>query len=78
MEERLSATMRLFAAADFGFNSGFVAGVDATKSALRKGLEEMLSDDTDVIISEGEVFVPISAMREIIRKLEVECNGTRD
>ena len=51
---------------------GYKAGVTATKAALRKGLEGMLSDDTEVIISEGEVFVPISAMREIIRKLEVK------
>ncbi len=54
------------------YKEGYAAGVNATKAALRKGLEEMLSDDTDVIISEGEVFVPISAMREIIRKLEVK------
>lgn len=54
------------------YEEGYKAGVTATKAALRKGLEEMLSDDTEVIISEGEVFVPISAMREIIRKLEVK------
>jgi hypothetical protein len=54
------------------YKEGYAAGVNATKSALRKGIEGMLSDDTEVIISEGEVFVPISAMREIIRKLEVK------
>ena len=64
--------MNLIAAADFAYNNGFSAGVDATKNALRKSLEEMLSDDTEVIISEGEVFVPISALREIIHKLEVK------
>lgn len=54
------------------YKDGYASGVRATKAAMSKGLEEMLSDDTEVIISEGEVFVPISAMREIIRKLEVK------
>ena len=50
---------------------GYRAGVAATKDALKKGIEDMLKDDTEVIIAEGEVFVPISAMRKIIAKLEV-------
>ena len=54
------------------YKKGYNEGIAATKIALRKGLEEMLSDDTEVIISEGEVFVPISALRNIISKLEVK------
>ena len=53
------------------YEEGYKAGVTATRDALRKGIEEFLSDETDVIISEGEVFVPISALRKIVRKLEV-------
>lgn len=51
------------------YEEGYKAGVTATNNALRAGIEEFLSDDTEVIISEGEVFVPISAMRKIVRKL---------
>ena len=54
------------------YKAGYSEGIAATKIALRKGIEEFLSDDTDVIISEGEVFVPISALRNIISKLEVK------
>ena len=64
--------MDTYTATELAYKNGYEAGVTATKNALRKGLEEMLSDDTDVIISEGEVFVPISALREIVRKLEVK------
>lgn len=53
------------------YEEGYKAGVTATNNALRAGIEEFLSDDTEVIISEGEVFVPISAMRKIVHKLEV-------
>lgn len=53
------------------YEEGYKAGIAVTKEALRKGVEEFLSDDTEVIISEGEVFVPISAMRKIVQKLEV-------
>ena len=53
------------------YEEGYKAGVTATNTALRAGIEEFLSDDTEVIISEGEVFVPISAMRKIVQKLEV-------
>lgn len=53
------------------YEEGYKAGVTATNNALRAGIEEFLSDDTEVIISEGEVFVPISAMRKIVQKLEV-------
>ena len=52
------------------YEEGYKAGVTATNNALRAGIEEFLSDDdTEVIISEGEVFVPISAMRKIVQKL---------
>lgn len=53
------------------YEEGYKAGITATNNALRAGIEEFLSDDTEVIISEGEVFVPISAMRKIVQKLEV-------
>ena len=59
-------------ATEQAYKNGYEAGVTATKDALKKGIEDMFSDDTEVIISEGEVFVPISAMREIIRKLKVK------
>lgn len=51
------------------YEEGYKAGVTATNNALRAGIEEFLSDGTEVIISEGEVFVPISAMRKIVQKL---------
>lgn len=72
MDSRLSTNMRIFAAAEFAYSNGFDTGVNAAKDALRKGIEEILSDDTDLIISEEEVFVPLSALREIIHKLEVK------
>lgn len=64
--------MDQYTAIALAYNNGYEAGIAATQKALRKGIEEMLSDDTDVIISEGEVFVPISALRKIISGLEVE------
>ena len=54
------------------YKQGYREGIAATQSALCKGIEEMLTDDTEVIISDGEVFVPISALRNIISKLEVK------
>lgn len=60
------------AAKEEAFDKGYTAGVSATKAALHKGVEDMLSDDTDVIISEGEVFVPINTLRKIVSKLEVK------
>lgn len=52
------------------YETGYKAGKTATLEALRKGIEKFLSDDeTEVIITKGEVFVPISAMRKIINSL---------
>lgn len=64
--------MDAYVAAEYAYNNGYKAGVTATKDALKKGIEDLLSDDTEVIISEGEVFVPICAIRKIIHKLEVK------
>ena len=64
--------MNEYIATEQAYRNGYAAGVTDAKDTLRKGIEDMLSDDTEVIISEGEVFVPISAMRKIIRKLEHE------
>lgn len=65
--------MDQYAAVEAAYKNGYQAGVTAAKDALRKSVESFLSDDDiDVIISEGEVFVPINAMRKIIRKLEVK------
>ena len=38
---------------------------------LKTGIETFLTDDDiDVIIAEGEVFVPISALRKIVADVE--------
>lgn len=55
------------------YDEGYEAGKQAALDALREGIESFLTDDdTDVIISEGEVFVPISALRKIVSNLEVK------
>ena len=65
--------MDQYTAVEAAYKNGYQAGVTATKIALSKGVESFLSDDdVDVIISEGEVFIPINAMRKIISKLEVK------
>ena len=64
--------MNIYAATETAYKNGFEAGVFKTNSALQKDIEEILSDDTEVIISEGEVFVPISTVRKLISELEVK------
>ena len=65
--------MTEYTATEVAYKNGYEAGKAATLDALYKGLETFLSDDeTDVIISEGEVFVPISALRKIVSRLEVK------
>ena len=55
------------------YDEGYEAGKQAALDALREGIESFLTDDdTDVIISEGEVFVPISTLRKIVSNLEVK------
>ena len=50
------------------YNEGYEAGKQAMRDLLRKGIERFLTDDeTEVIISAGEVFVPISAVRKLIK-----------
>ena len=44
----------------------------AQEKFIDKKIKGSSDDDTEVIISEGEVFVPISAMRKIVQKLEVQ------
>ena len=40
---------------------------------LKTGIETFLTDaDVDVIIAEGEVFVPISALRKIVADMEIK------
>lgn len=57
--------------AEYAYANGYQKGVADTKKSLQEAIEYMLSsNDVDVIISEGEVFVPISTLREVIRKLE--------
>ncbi len=58
-------------ATEVAYKNGYEAGKAALEKALKEGIEKFLSDDeTAVIISEGEVFVPISALRKIITDLE--------
>lgn len=67
--------MNMYMATEVAYLNGYDAGKSAAVDALKEGIEKFLSDDeTDVIISEGEVFVPISALRKIVTKLEV-LNG---
>ncbi len=55
------------------YDEGYEAGKASALDALREGIESFLTDDdTDVIISDGEVFVPISALRKIVSNLEVK------
>ena len=49
------------------------SGKQAILKQLKTGIETFLTDDdVDVIIAEGEVFVPIGALRKIIADLEVK------
>ena len=65
--------MDQYTATEVSYKNGFEAGKKATLVALRDGIKNFLSDDyTDVIISEGEVFVPISALKKIVSSLEVK------
>ncbi len=64
--------MTEYTATEVAYKNGYASGVTATKDALRTGIDKMLSDDTEVIISGGEVFVPINAVRKIISKLKVK------
>lgn len=60
-------------ATEIAYKNGYAAGKTDTEKALKEGIENFLSDDdTEVIISEGEVFVPISALRKIVAKIEVK------
>jgi hypothetical protein len=57
--------------AEYAYTNGYQKGVADTKKSLQEAIEYMLSsNDVDIIISEDEVFVPISTLREVIRKLE--------
>ena len=55
------------------YDEGYDAGKQAMLDRLKAGIETFLTDDdVDVIISEGEVFVPISALRKIVADMEVK------
>ena len=63
--------MDKYTATEVAYKNGYAAGKEATEKALKEGIEKFLSDDdTEVIISEGEVFVPISALRKITANLK--------
>lgn len=65
--------MNQYTATEVAYKNGYEAGKHDSINALREGIEGFLSDDNiDVIISEGEVFVPIGALRNIVSKLEVK------
>ena len=67
--------MDIYTATEVSYKNGYAAGSEAAVKALREGVEKFLTDDdVDVIIAEGEVFVPISAVRKIVSNLEVN-NG---
>lgn len=58
-------------ATELAYKNGYETGKTATIQALLDGIKEFLScDDTDVIISEGEVFVPISALQKIVSNMK--------
>ena len=60
--------MDIWTASEVAYQNGYEAGKQSVLETLREGIENFLSDDeTDVIISEGEVFVPISAVRKLIK-----------
>ena len=55
------------------YDEGYDAGKQAMFDRLKTGIETFLTDDdVDVIIAEGEVFVPISALRKIVADMEVK------
>lgn len=63
--------MEDYIATEIAYTNGYDTGKAAMVDALREGIEKFLTDDeTDVIISEGEVFVPFSAIKKIINNLE--------
>lgn len=60
--------MNEYIATEVAYRNGYEAGKQAALEALREGIQTLITDDdTDVIISEGEVFVPISAVRKLIK-----------
>ena len=56
---------------DIGYEVGYEDGKQAMLDRLKTGIETFLAeDDVEVIIAEGEVFVPISALRKIVADME--------
>ena len=59
-------------ATEIAYRNGYDAGEQAILDRLKTGIESFLTDDeVDVTIAEGEVFVPIGALRKIV-DLEVK------
>lgn len=60
--------MDIHTATECAYKNGYEAGKQAALDSLREGIQTLITDDeTDVIISEGEVFVPISAVRKLVK-----------
>ena len=58
-------------AREVAYEEGYAAGKQTMLDRLKTGIETFLTDDDiDVIIAEGEVFVPISALRKIVADME--------
>jgi hypothetical protein len=59
--------MDIWAASEASYKNGYAAGKTSALDTVSEGIEKFLTEEgPDVIISEGEVYVPISAVRQLI------------
>ena len=69
--------MDKYTATELAYKNGLEKGKDSILEALNKGIENFLSDDeTEVVVSDGEIFVPINAVRKLALKLGTSTEKT--
>lgn len=62
--------MNIHDATEAAYLNGYDAGASSALDILRAKIETFLCDDTEILVSEGEIFVPIQAVRELVDKIK--------